>query len=60
MGRLTVRFDPSGVRTLLRQNNLTVVDTRTAPVLVAPITSLTGSIEDTAAIWREVWGQGRL
>ena len=37
IGRLTVRFDPSGVRTLLRQFNLTVVDTRTAPVLVAPL-----------------------
>jgi hypothetical protein len=57
IGRLTVRFDPTGVRTLLRQNNLTVVDTRTAPVLVAAITSA-GSIEETASIWREVWGQG--
>ncbi len=35
IGRLTVRFDPSGMRTLLRQQGLTVVDTRTAPVMCA-------------------------
>ncbi len=57
IGRLTVRFDPSGVRTLLRQFNLTVVDTRTAPVLVAPLVAA-GTAEETAAIWREVWATG--
>lgn len=57
IGRLTVRFDPSGVRTLLRQNNLTVVDTRTAPVLVAPVT-VGDTPPETAALWREVWAQG--
>lgn len=57
IGRLTVRFDPSGVRSLLRQQGLTVVDTRTAPVLVAPLVS-TGVPEETAALWREVWAQG--
>jgi hypothetical protein len=57
IGRLTVRFDPSGVRALLRQFNLTVVDTRTAPVLVAPLVA-DGTSEDTAAIWREVWANG--
>lgn len=57
IGRLTVRFDPSGVRTLLRQYNLTVVDTRTSPVLVAPVT--VGDVTpETAALWREVWAQG--
>ncbi len=57
IGRLTVRFDPSGVRSLLRQYNLAVVDTRTAPVLVAPVT--TGTVEpETAALWRAVWAQG--
>jgi hypothetical protein len=57
VGRLTVRFDPSSVRTLLRQNSLTVVDTRTSPVLVAPVVSA-GTAPETAALWREVWAQG--
>jgi hypothetical protein len=57
IGRLTVRFDPSGVRTLLRQYSLTVVDTRTAPVLVAPVTVADASPE-TTALWREVWATG--
>jgi hypothetical protein len=57
IGRLTVRFDPSGVRTLLRQYNLTVVDTRTSPVLVVPTIS-SGVSDETAAIWREVWTNG--
>lgn len=57
IGRLTVRFDPSGVRTLLRQFNLTVVDTRTAPILVAPLV-VTGISEETAALWRDVWANG--
>jgi len=57
IGRLTVRFDPSGMRTLLRQFNLTVVDTRTAPILVAPLV-VAGTSEETAALWREVWANG--
>lgn len=57
VGRLTVRFDPSGVRTLLRQFNLTVVDTRTSPVLVAPLV-VDGTSEETAALWRDVWTNG--
>jgi hypothetical protein len=57
VGRLTVRFDPSSVRTLLRQNNLTVVDTRTAPVLIVPA-SVVDTRPETAALWREVWTQG--
>lgn len=57
IGRLTVRFDPSGVRTLLRQFNLTVVDTRTAPVLVAPLVA-DNVPEETAALWRDVWVNG--
>jgi hypothetical protein len=57
IGRLTVRFDPAAVRTLLQQNGLTVLDTRTAPVLVAPVT--VGDIApETVALWREVWAQG--
>lgn len=57
IGRLTVRFDPTGVRTLLRQQGLTVVDTRTAPVLVAPL-AVQGTDEAMAALWRDIWSQG--
>jgi hypothetical protein len=57
IGRLTVRFDPSSVRNLLRGYNLAVVDTRTAPVLVAPLV-VSGTAPETAALWREVWTQG--
>jgi hypothetical protein len=57
IGRLTVRYDPSGVRTLLRQYNLTVVDTRTAPVLVAPLVA-DGTAEETTTLWRDVWANG--
>jgi hypothetical protein len=57
IGRLTVRFDPSGVRTLMHARNLTVVDTRTAPVLVAPVT-IEGTPADTSALWRQVWEEG--
>ena len=57
IGRLTVRFDPSSVRALLRGYNLAVVDTRTAPVLVAPVAGQ-GVEPETAALWRQVWAQG--
>ncbi len=57
IGRLTVRFDPASVRSYLRQQNLTVVETRTAPVLVAPQV-VSGTPEETAALWRQTWEQG--
>ncbi len=57
IGRLTVRFDPSGVRTLLRGAGLTVVDTRTAPVLVAPLATA-DTAPETVTLWRQVWAQG--
>lgn len=57
IGRLTVRFDSGGVRNLLRSYGLAVVDTRTAPVLIAPVAA-SGVAEETAALWREVWTQG--
>ena len=57
IGRLSVRFDPSGVRNLLRGYNLAVVDTRTAPVLVAAV-SAQDVAPETASLWREVWAQG--
>ncbi len=54
VGRITVRFDPTGVRTLMRQHGLTVVDTRTSPVLVAAVVG-DGVTPETAALWRDVW-----
>jgi len=57
IGRLTVRFDPSGVRSLLRGYNLAVVDTRTSPVLVAAVAAADVAPE-TAALWRQVFTEG--
>jgi len=57
IGRLAVRFDAAGVRALLQQNNLRVVDTRTAPVLVAPV-AIADLDPEIVALWREVWAQG--
>lgn len=57
IGRLAVRFDAAAVRTFLRDRNLTVVDTRTSPILVAPLSGA-GATEDTVTLWREVWTQG--
>lgn len=56
IGRLTVRFDPSEVRTLLRNQSLTVVDTRTSPILVVP--TAPDAAPETAAAWRQAWSQG--
>lgn len=57
IGRLTVRFDPAGVRTLLRNQGLTVVDTRTSPILIVP-TAAADTDDGTAAAWRQAWAQG--
>lgn len=57
IGRLTVRFDPAGVRALLQAQQLTIVDTRTAPVLVVPVAAA-NTPPETLALWREVWEQG--
>lgn len=57
IGRLTIRFNPETVGARLRQQGFTVIDTRTSPVLVAPV-SVSGTSEETAALWREVWTQG--
>jgi len=57
IGRLAVRFNPELVTAMLRQQGLTVVDTRTSPVLVAPVAAA-GTPEETVALWREVWTQG--
>jgi len=57
IGRLTIRFNPETVGARLRQHGLTVIDTRTSPVMIAPV-SAAGTAEETAALWREVWTQG--
>jgi hypothetical protein len=57
IGRLTVRFDPAGVRALLRGQGLTVVDTRSAPELVAPVAG-EATAPDTLALWQAVWNEG--
>lgn len=56
IGRVTVRFDQTGVRTLLRNAGFTVVDSRTTPTAV--IARAPGASDEDAALWREVWGQG--
>jgi hypothetical protein len=57
IGRLTVRFDPAGVRALLQARQLRVLDTRTAPVMVVPAASADLAPE-AAAAWRDVWANG--
>ncbi|MES1201446.1 MAG: DUF2066 domain-containing protein [Pseudomonadota bacterium] len=57
LGRLTVRFDPNQVRTLLRSAGFTVLENRTSPVLIVPLAAQDVS-PDTAALWRDVWSTG--
>lgn len=57
IGRLTVRFDPAQVRAILTAQNLRVIDTRTAPTLVAPLVA-DGTPPETLATWRDVWTNG--
>lgn len=57
IGRLTVRFDPAGVRSLLQARQLRVIDTRTSPVLIVPAVAADVAPE-TAAAWRDVWANG--
>ncbi|MDX2273866.1 MAG: DUF2066 domain-containing protein [Hyphomonadaceae bacterium] len=57
IGRLTVRFDPAGIRSLLQARQLRVVDTRTAPVLIVPA-AIADVAPETAAAWRDVWANG--
>jgi len=57
IGRLTVRFDPLQVRALLRGAGFTLIETRTAPVLIAPVAT-SDVPADTLALWRDVWTNG--
>jgi hypothetical protein len=57
LGRLTVRFDPAGVRALLQARSLRVIDTRTAPVMIVPAAQADVAPE-TAIAWRDVWANG--
>ena len=56
IGRVTVRFDQTGVRTLLRNAGFTIVDSRTTPTAV--IARAPDASEEDAALWRQVWSQG--
>lgn len=57
IGRLTVRFDPAGVRSILQARSLRVIDTRTAPVMIVPAAAADVAPE-AAAAWRDVWTNG--
>jgi Uncharacterized protein conserved in bacteria (DUF2066) len=57
VGRLTVRYDPVGVRSMLRAAGYTVLDTRTAPILIVP-TASSAVPPETAAAWRAAWEEG--
>jgi hypothetical protein len=57
IGRLTVRFDPNQVRTLLRGAGFTVLENRTAPTLIVPV-AVSDTTSETAALWRSVWQEG--
>ncbi len=61
IGRLSVRFNADAVRALLQQQSLAIVETRTSPVLVAPVLA-DGADPETAAemlaLWRNVWAEG--
>ncbi len=56
IARLAVNFDPSGIRKALRDRGLSVVDTRTAPILVVPL--LQGGSPELTTLWRQAWAQG--
>ena len=56
IARMAVNFDPNGARNILRNKGLTVVDTRTAPILVVPV--FEGGAPEQAAAWRLAWEQG--
>lgn len=56
IARVTLRFDPAGMRAVLRNRGLTVVDTRTAPVLVVPQSP--GASDAIAQAWQEAWTEG--
>ena len=57
IGRLTVRFDPTGTRALLRAQGVTVIDARAAPELVVPVAA-DGTSPDTLSVWQAVWSEG--
>jgi hypothetical protein len=53
LASLSVRFDPSAVRALLRQSGIRFVDTGTPPVLV--VARANGGPAGTADRWRAAW-----
>ena len=56
IGRVSLRFDPNGVRNLLRQAGLAIADQRGAAILVVPL--WTNVPAATGDAWRAAWEQG--
>jgi hypothetical protein len=56
IGRLSVRFQPSAVQSLLRGAGFAIVDSRGPGVLVVPL--WTNVTQDAADSWRAAWEQG--
>jgi len=57
IGRLTVRFNPELARAFLQSQGYTLVENRSAPILLAPLAA-SDVAEETAALWRQVWVNG--
>ncbi|MBI1249954.1 MAG: hypothetical protein GC189_00590 [Alphaproteobacteria bacterium] len=57
VGRVGVRFNDGLVRTYLRQIGFSLIEARSAPILVAPIAPA-GAGNDAAVAWRAAWEQG--
>ncbi len=56
IARVKLNFEANGVRNLLRGAGYSIVDTRTAPILVVP--QAPGAPESAAAAWRAAWAEG--
>ncbi|MBI1186250.1 MAG: DUF2066 domain-containing protein [Alphaproteobacteria bacterium] len=56
LGRLTLRFLPSAVQTYLSGAGFSIVDQRTAPILVVPL--VTDVTPQALEAWRQAWEQG--
>jgi hypothetical protein len=56
IARMAVNFDPTAVRTMLKNKGLNVLDTRTASILVVPV--FEGGAAEQLSGWRQSWVQG--
>lgn len=57
LAKLTVRFNPSAVRNLLRERDIPFAETKSLPVLVLPVYRLLGSdlLWDSPNSWFDAW-----